>query len=56
MKDELTIPEHFPFLKEEDLKAGEKRREDYSRIRDLQAKLDNEAIALRLAREKEKQE
>jgi hypothetical protein len=55
MKEEITIPPHFPFLKEEDLKAVDKRREDYSRIRDLQAKVDNEAIAQRLARDKEKQ-
>jgi hypothetical protein len=55
MKEEITIPAHFPFLKEEDLKAVDKRREDYSRIRDLQAKLDNEAIAQRLAKDKEKQ-
>ena len=56
MKNEIIIPEIFPFVKEEDLKAVDKRREDYSRIRDLQAKVDNDAIALRLAREKEKQE
>jgi hypothetical protein len=56
MKEEINIPAHFPFLKEEDLKAVDKRREDYSRIRDLQAKVDNEAIAQRLARDKEKQE
>ena len=53
MKEDLTIPDHFPYLKEEDLKAVDKRREDYSRIRDLQATKDNAAIALRLAREKE---
>lgn len=56
MKNEITIPEHFPFLKEEDMKAVDKRREDYSRVRDLQAKVDNEAIAQRLAKEKAKQE
>jgi hypothetical protein len=56
MKSEMNIPENFPSVKEEDLKEVDKRREDYSRIRDLQAKVDNEAIALRLAREKEKQE
>jgi hypothetical protein len=55
MKEEITIPAHFPFLKEDDVKAVDKRREDYSRIRDLQAKVDNEAIAQRLARDKEKQ-
>jgi hypothetical protein len=56
MKTEMIIPENFPYLKEEDLKAVDKRREDYSRIRDLQATKDNAAIALRLAREKGKQE
>jgi hypothetical protein len=55
MKNETSIPDDFPYLKEEDLKAVDKRREDYSRIRDLQAKKDNEAIALRLTREKGKQ-
>ena len=56
MKSEMNIPEDFPYLKEEDLVAADKRREDYSRARDLLAKSDNEAIALRLAREKEKKE
>jgi hypothetical protein len=56
MKNEITIPEYFPIAKEEDLKAADKRREDYSRIRDLQAKLDNEAIALRLASEEKRKE
>jgi hypothetical protein len=54
MKNEITIPDHFPYLNEEALKAVDKRREDYSRARDLQAKKDNDAIALRLAREIEK--
>jgi hypothetical protein len=54
MKNEITIPDHFPYLKEEALKAVDKRREDYSRARDLQAKKDNDAIALRLAREIQK--
>jgi len=56
MKNEITIPEYFPIAKEEDLKAADKRREDYSRIRDLQAKLDNEAIAQRLASEEKRKE
>jgi hypothetical protein len=55
MKNEINIPDHFPLLKEEDLKAADKRREDYSRARDLQANKDNEAIAKRLARDTEKQ-
>jgi hypothetical protein len=55
MKDEITIPEHFPDLKEEKLKAEAKRREKYSLVRDLQAKENNEAIARRLAKEKEGQ-
>jgi hypothetical protein len=54
MKNEIIIPDHFPYLNEEALKAVDKRREDYSRARDLQAKKDNDAIALRLAREIEK--
>jgi hypothetical protein len=55
MKSELTIPDHFPELREEDLKVAAKRREEYSIVRDLQAKKDNEAIAHRLAKDKEKQ-
>jgi hypothetical protein len=55
MKNEITIPDHFPVLKEEDLKIVNKRREDYSLARDLQAKKDNEAISHRLAKDKEKQ-
>jgi hypothetical protein len=54
MKNDIIIPEHFPLLKEEDVKAADKRREDYSRLRDLQANKDNEAIAKRLARELQK--
>jgi hypothetical protein len=56
MKDELIVQDHFPFLKEEDLKAATKRREDYSLARDLLAKENNEAIAHRLARDKAKQD
>jgi hypothetical protein len=54
MKNDIIIPDHFPLLKEEDIKAADKRREDYSRLRDLQANKDNEAIAKRLARELQK--
>jgi hypothetical protein len=54
MKNDIIIPDHFPILKEEDVKAADKRREDYSRARDLQANKDNEAIAKRLARELQK--
>jgi hypothetical protein len=54
MKNDIIIPDHFPLLKEEDIKAADKRREDYSRLRDAQANKDNEAIAKRLARELQK--
>jgi hypothetical protein len=54
MKNEIIIPDHFPDLKEEDIKAADKRRENYSLVRDLQAKKDNEAIAHRLERDKQK--
>jgi hypothetical protein len=56
MKNEITIPDHFPELKEEVSKAAAKRREEYSLVRDLQAKEYNEAITIRLAKEKRKQE
>ena len=55
MKTEITIPEHFPDLKEEDIIAAVERRDKYSLIRDLQAKEFNEAILLRLAKDKEKE-
>ncbi len=55
MKNEITIPDHFPAPKEEDLKAAEKRRENYSIARDQQAREDNEAIVRRLIRDKENQ-
>ncbi len=55
MSHEITIPAHFPELKEEDVKAADKRREKYSHTRDLLAKENNDAIALRLARDKEKE-
>jgi len=50
MKDEITIP----VLKVEDLITAAKRRETYSLKRDIQAKEFNEAIAVRLALEEEK--
>jgi hypothetical protein len=56
MKNKITIPDHFPDLKEEDLIAAAKRREKYALARDLQAKENNEAIAHRLEKDKEKQE
>jgi len=55
MKNEILIPDHFPDLKEEDLRAADKRREEYSIARDIQAKEDNEAIIHRLEKDKEKQ-
>ena len=56
MKDKINIPDHFPDLKEEDVKAAVKRREDYALARDLLAKENNEAITSRLAKDKEKQD
>jgi len=53
MKHEITISEHFPELKEEDIKANTRRRENYSLLRDVQAREENEAIARRLIRDKE---
>jgi len=55
MKNEITIPDHFPDLKEEGLRAVAKRRENYALARDLLAKENNEAIAHRLAKDREKQ-
>jgi|WetSurSiteA1Bulk_404760.scaffolds.fasta_scaffold94148_1 hypothetical protein len=55
MKDEITIPSHFPLQNEENVKAAAKRREQYALSRDMQATENNEAIALRLAKEKEKE-
>ena len=51
MKDEITLPDHSPDLKEEKLKAADKRKEKYSLVRDLKAKDNNEAITRRLAKE-----
>lgn len=55
MKNELTVPDHFPDSKEEDLIAAAKRRETYSLARDIQAKEFNEAIVSRLAKNREKE-
>ena len=54
MKDETTIPDHFPFVTEENIRAAAKRRENYALKRDLQAEEDNRAIAIRLEKDKEK--
>jgi hypothetical protein len=56
MKDEITIPEHFPESKEENIKTATKRRENYALRRDLLAEENNEAIVRRLAKEREKPE
>jgi hypothetical protein len=56
MKEEVTIPPHFPEKSEEKLRAEARRREKYSLVRDVQAIENNEAIARRLAREKEDQD
>ena len=53
MKKEITIPEQMHRLKPEELEAATKRRENYSLTRDLQAREFNQAILLRLAKEKE---
>jgi hypothetical protein len=53
MKNEITIPEHFPELNEEKLQAQAKRRDTYSLSRDLLAKENNEAITRRLIKDKE---
>ena len=53
MKTEITIPEHFPLLTKEELIIADQRREKYTLKRDLQAKEFNDAILLRLAKEKE---
>ncbi len=55
MKDEIIISENIPDLNEEDLKAADKRRDEYALVRDLQAKEDNEAIERRLAKDKQSQ-
>jgi hypothetical protein len=67
MKNKKSESDHIPEIKmddfkseedikrEEDLKAAAKRRDEYSLIRDLQASENNEAIARRLEKDKEKQ-
>ena len=55
MQNEITLKDRFPEQKEENIKAMARRREAYSLTRDQRAKEDNEAIARRLAKEKETQ-
>ncbi len=55
MKTEITIPAHFPELKEDELKAAIERRENYSIARDILAREFNEAIANRLRKEQEQE-
>jgi len=55
MQNEITLKDRFPEAKEENIKAMARRREEYSLIRDKRAMEDNEAIARRLEKEKEKQ-
>lgn len=56
MKTEITIPEHFPELKEKDIISADERRREYSSKRDIQANEFNVAIASRLERDSEKKE
>jgi hypothetical protein len=51
MEKEITIPEHFPELKEEGVISAEERRKKYSSIRDQQADAFNKAIVIRLLAE-----
>ena len=55
MQNEITFNDTFPELKEENVRAMAKRREEYSLHRDIRAKEENEAIAKRLEREKAKE-
>jgi len=55
MQNEITVNDRFPELNEENIKAMAKRREEYSLHRDIRAREENEAIARRFEREKEKQ-
>ncbi len=55
MQIEITSQDQFPEASQENLKSVAKRREEYSLTRDLRAKEDNEIIARRLAKEKEKE-
>ena len=54
MQTEITSQDLFPEVKEENIKAVTRRSEEYSILRDKRAREDNEAIARRLEREKEK--
>ena len=56
MKNEISIPVQVHDLKEEDVIAAVEHRKKYSTKRDLQALEFNQAIVIRLAREKEKKE
>ena len=56
MQTEITSQDLFPEVKEENIKAVTRRSEEYSLLRDKRAREDNEAIARRLEREKEKPE
>lgn len=55
MQNEITFNDRFPEVKEENIRAMAKRREEYSLHRDIRAREDNEAIARRLAKDKEKE-
>lgn len=55
MQNEITFNDRFPELKEENIRAMAKRREEYSLHRDIRAKEENEAIARRLEKEKAKE-
>lgn len=51
MEKEISIPEHFPELREEGVISAEERRKKYSSIRDQQAEAFNKAIVIRLLAE-----
>lgn len=55
MENEINLTNYLPEAKEAGFRAAEKRRESYSLARDLKAKEDNEAIAVRLAKESKQQ-
>lgn len=55
MENEINLTDYVPEAKEAGFRAAEKRRESYSLARDLKAKEDNEAIAVRLAKESKQQ-
>jgi hypothetical protein len=52
MQTEITSQDLFPEVKEENIKAVTRRSEEYSLLRDIRAREDNEAIARRLEKEK----